>query len=150
MGEAIVIAAQSGRALAQAARRAGLRPYVADLFGDEDTCALAEATAIMPGRFGRGMVPEAALGAMTQLDAQQQADIDCIVVDVKMPGLSGIELQSELNRRGEHAPMIFVTSYEDDRTRNAALSGGALAFLRKPVNIGKLMGCLESVLGPQP
>ncbi|AMD57020.1 MULTISPECIES: response regulator transcription factor [Rhizobium/Agrobacterium group] len=84
------------------------------------------------------------------LDAQQQADIDCIVVDVKMPGLSGIELQSELNRRGEHAPMIFVTSYEDDRTRNAALSGGALAFLRKPVNIGKLMGCLESVLGPQP
>lgn len=70
MGEAIVIAAQSGRALAQAARRAGLRPYVADLFGDEDTCALAEATAIMPGRFGRGMVPEAALGAIDALAAE--------------------------------------------------------------------------------
>ncbi|CUX64455.1 MULTISPECIES: response regulator transcription factor [Agrobacterium] len=80
----------------------------------------------------------------------QQAGIDCIVVDVKMPGLSGIELQSELNRRGNHPPMIFVTSYEDERTRNAALSGGALAFLRKPVNIGNLIGCLESVLGQRP
>lgn len=83
------------------------------------------------------------------LDAHTQAQIDCIVVDVKMPGLSGIELQSELNRRGGHPPMIFVTSYADDRTRNAALSGGAFAFLRKPVNIGNLMECLESALARQ-
>lgn len=80
------------------------------------------------------------------LESKQQADIDCIVVDVKMPGLSGIELQSELNRRGNHPPMIFVTSYQDERTRNAALNGGALAFLDKPVNIVSLIGCLESVL----
>jgi FixJ family two-component response regulator len=80
------------------------------------------------------------------LESKQQADIDCIVVDVKMPGISGIELQSELNRRGNHPPMIFVTSYQDERTRNAALNGGALAFLGKPVNIVSLIGCLESVL----
>ncbi|MQB39343.1 response regulator [Agrobacterium tumefaciens] len=80
------------------------------------------------------------------LESKQQADIDCIVVDVKMPGLSGIELQSELNRRGNHPPMIFVTSHQDERTRNAALNGGALAFLGKPVNIVSLIGCLESVL----
>ncbi len=80
------------------------------------------------------------------LESKQQADIDCIVVDVKMPGLSGIELQSELNRRGNPPPMIFVTSYQDERTRNAALNGGALAFLGKPVNIVSLIGCLESVL----
>ncbi len=80
------------------------------------------------------------------LESKQQADIDCIVVDVKMPGLSGIELQSELNRRGNHPPMIFVTSYQDERTRNAALNGGALPFLGKPVNIVSLIGCLESVL----
>ncbi len=80
------------------------------------------------------------------LESKQQADIDCIVVDVKMPGLSGIELQSELNRRGTPPPMIFVTSYQDERTRNAALNGGALAFLGKPVNIVSLIGCLESVL----
>lgn len=62
-----MIAAQSGRALAQAARRAGFRPYVADLFGDEDTLALAESMRVMPGRFGRGMVSEAALGAIDAL-----------------------------------------------------------------------------------
>ena len=84
------------------------------------------------------------------LKFEEQAAIDCIVVDVKMPGLSGIELQSELNRLGSHPPMIFVTSYEDERTRNAALNGGAFAFLRKPVNIGALMGCLESALGQEP
>jgi predicted ATP-grasp superfamily ATP-dependent carboligase len=70
MGEAVLIAAQSGRALAQAARRAGLRPYVADLFGDEDTLALAVACRVMPGRFGRGMVPEATLEVLDELAAQ--------------------------------------------------------------------------------
>ncbi|WP_244535295.1 ATP-grasp domain-containing protein [Methylorubrum salsuginis] len=53
-GGALLIAAQSGRALAQAARRAGLRPFVLDLFGDEDTLALAEAHRPLPGRFGAG------------------------------------------------------------------------------------------------
>lgn len=80
------------------------------------------------------------------LDFDPRSVIDCMVVDVKMPGLSGIELQTELNRRQSHPPMIFVTSYEDDRTRKAALNGGALAVLRKPVDIGALIGCLETAL----
>ncbi len=53
-GGALLIAAQSGRALAQAARRAGLRPFVLDLFGDEDTLVLAESHRPLPGRFGAG------------------------------------------------------------------------------------------------
>ncbi|GEP01474.1 ATP-grasp domain-containing protein [Methylobacterium haplocladii] len=53
-GDAVLIAAQSGRALAQSARRAGLRPYVLDLFGDADTLDLAEAHRTLPGRFGTG------------------------------------------------------------------------------------------------
>lgn len=61
MTDAILIAAQSGRALAEAARRAGLRPLVADLFGDADTLALAEAYRPLPGRFGSGRVGGAAL-----------------------------------------------------------------------------------------
>ena len=70
MAETVVIAAQSGRALAQAARRAGLRPFVADLFGDEDTLASAEAVRVMPGRFGRGLVADAALQAIDALAEQ--------------------------------------------------------------------------------
>ncbi len=59
--DAILIAAQSGRALAEAARRAGLRPYVADLFGDADTLDLAAAHRPLPGRFGSGRIGGAAV-----------------------------------------------------------------------------------------
>lgn len=70
-GEAILIAAQSGRALAEAARRAGFRPFVADLFGDEDTLALAAAHRPLPGRFGTGRLGgEAALSALDALAEQ--------------------------------------------------------------------------------
>ncbi|MFC6789755.1 ATP-grasp domain-containing protein [Methylobacterium komagatae] len=96
MGDAILIAAQSGRALAQAARRAGLRPYVADLFGDDDTCELAESVRVMPGRFGRGMVPEAALHAIDALADEAGASLGLVLG-------SGFEddpgLIAELSRR---------------------------------------------------
>lgn len=67
MADAILIAAQAGRALAEAARRAGLRPYVADLFGDSDTLALAEAHRPLPGRFGAAPAAEAVLAELDDL-----------------------------------------------------------------------------------
>ena len=78
---------------------------------------------------------------------EPRSAIDCMLVDVKMPGLSGIELQAELSKHSGRPPMIFVTSYKDERTRNKAFNGGAFAFLGKPVDIEKLIGCLESALG---
>ncbi|MEZ2126905.1 MULTISPECIES: response regulator transcription factor [unclassified Sinorhizobium] len=81
------------------------------------------------------------------LSFEPRSAIDCMLVDVKMPGLSGIELQAELNKHSDRPPMIFVTSYKDERTRNSALNGGAFAFLAKPVDIEKLIGYLESALG---
>jgi predicted ATP-grasp superfamily ATP-dependent carboligase len=67
MGEAILIAAQSGRALAEAARRAGLTPFVADLFGDADTLALAAGYRPLPGRFGTSLADDAARSAIDAL-----------------------------------------------------------------------------------
>ncbi|MCJ2124798.1 ATP-grasp domain-containing protein [Methylobacterium sp. J-077] len=67
MAEAILIAAQAGRALAEAARRAGLRPFVADLFGDSDTLALSEAYRPLPGRFGSPIAVDATLAAIDAL-----------------------------------------------------------------------------------
>ena len=69
-GDAILIAAQSGRALAQAARRAGLRPYVLDLFGDADTRALAEGYRPAEGRFGEGLTGEGVLAGLDALAAK--------------------------------------------------------------------------------
>lgn len=67
MAEAILIAAQSGRALAEAACRAGYHPFVADLFGDSDTLGIAEAYRPLPGRFGSGLAAEAVVAALGSL-----------------------------------------------------------------------------------
>lgn len=72
---------------------------------------------------------------------------DCLVLDVAMPGLSGIQLQARLNERGSTRPIIFVTSRDDDATRTAALQGGATCFLGKPVDDTELISCLHSALG---
>lgn len=80
------------------------------------------------------------------LGFEPRSSIDCMVVDVKMPGLSGIELQGRLNREGNRPPMIFMTSYHDERTRTAALDGGALAFLGKPVDLSKLIEYIDLAL----
>ncbi|MDS7593926.1 response regulator [Agrobacterium tumefaciens] len=80
------------------------------------------------------------------LDFSPRSAIDCMIVDVRMPGLSGIELQSRLNQDGDRPPMIFMTSYHDERTRAGALAGGALAFLGKPVDPSKLISCIDTAL----
>ncbi len=81
------------------------------------------------------------------LAAQELASIDCMLVDVKMPGLTGLELQAVLNEQDAlKPPMIFMTSYSDDKTRAAAMTGGAFAFLGKPVNFDQLVQCLEQAL----
>ncbi len=80
------------------------------------------------------------------LTFEPRTSIDCMIVDVKMPGLSGIELQAHMNRDGDRPPMIFMTSYHDERTRGAALEGGALAFLGKPVDLSKLIEHINAAL----
>jgi FixJ family two-component response regulator len=72
--------------------------------------------------------------------------IDCIVLDVRMPGLSGIELQRKLNEIGRRPPIIFMTSYFDDHTRSAAMAGGAHDFLGKPVDDEVFFQSIKSAL----
>ena len=56
----------------------------------------------------------------------------CLVLDVSLPEMSGLDLQRELNRRGETLPIIFVTGHADARTARDALKNGAFHFLQKP------------------
>jgi FixJ family two-component response regulator len=78
-------------------------------------------------------------------DADRRA-IDCMLLDVKMPGLTGLDLQTILNGEATKPPIIFMTSYRDERTRSAAMDGGALAFLGKPVEFDRLIKVLEDAL----
>ncbi len=73
--------------------------------------------------------------------------IACMITDIKMPGLTGLELQDRLNAEGHPPPIIFMTSYVDDATKAKAMGGGARCFFGKPVDDDDLIACLHSVVG---
>jgi FixJ family two-component response regulator len=56
---------------------------------------------------------------------------ECVILDVKMPGLNGLEVQERLTRRGNRFPIIFITAHDEVNVRERALAAGAAAFLRK-------------------
>jgi FixJ family two-component response regulator len=59
---------------------------------------------------------------------------DCVVLDVQMPGMNGLEVQERLARSENRLPVIFITAHDEAGVRDRALAGGAVAFLRKPFN----------------
>lgn len=63
----------------------------------------------------------------------------CLVLDIRLPGMSGLDLQRELNRRGETLPIIFVTGHADARIARDALMNGAFHFLQKPFQDVRLL-----------
>jgi FixJ family two-component response regulator len=59
---------------------------------------------------------------------------DCVVLDVQMPGVNGLEVQERLVNSGSRLPVIFITAHDDVGARERAMAAGAVAFLRKPFN----------------
>jgi FixJ family two-component response regulator len=70
----------------------------------------------------------------------------CVIADVQMPGLSGIDLQQRLLDQGLQVPILFVTAYPDERTRQRALDAGAVDYLSKPLCDEQLVSCLDVAL----
>ncbi len=70
----------------------------------------------------------------------------CLVSDVQMPGMTGIELHRHLIDAGQRIPTILVTAYPDEMTRNRALKDGVVCYLCKPVDDDHLERCLRSAL----
>src|SRR6201982_2681938 len=67
------------------------------------------------------------------LRSGQLQETSCLIIDVRMPGMSGLQLQSHLAGPGSKLPIIFITAYDDKVSRQRALQAGAVAFLGKPV-----------------
>lgn len=59
---------------------------------------------------------------------------DCVVLDIQMPGVNGLDVQDQTRQQRPSLPVIFITSYDELGVRERALSGGAVAYLRKPFN----------------
>ena len=70
----------------------------------------------------------------------------CLVLDVQMPGLSGLDLQSELSHAGIHLPVIFLTGHGDIPTTVRAMKAGAVEFLTKPVSDSELLAAINQAL----
>lgn len=78
--------------------------------------------------------------------AQPVSDSGCLVLDIRMPGPSGLDLQEALNRQGNTLPIIFLTGYGDIPTTVNAMKAGAVDFLTKPVQREDFLAAIETAL----
>lgn len=110
----------------------------------DDDEAMREAT--------RGLVRSLGYAALTFasaaefLDSNRVHDTSCLITDLQMPGLSGVDLQRCLIDQGHQLPIIFVTAFPEERIRARVLEAGAVGFLSKPYDEESLIGCLDAAL----
>jgi len=68
------------------------------------------------------------------LEADERNQTACLIVDIRMPGMSGLDLQAKLKAEGARIPMIFITAHDDSKVKMQAMRAGAVEFLSKPFN----------------
>jgi FixJ family two-component response regulator len=73
-------------------------------------------------------------------------ETSCVIADVQMPGMSGIDLQARLLTQGHRVPFIFITAFPEETIRARALKAGAICFLAKPFDSLTLIECLDTAL----
>jgi FixJ family two-component response regulator len=79
------------------------------------------------------------------LQSSHLDDFLCVMADVQMPGMSGVQLQDHLRAQGYGVPFIFFTAFPDQKVRARALAAGAICYLTKPFDGNTLIECLNAV-----
>jgi FixJ family two-component response regulator len=80
------------------------------------------------------------------MDSNQARDTACLILDVRMPGMNGLDLQCQIVATNWRIPIIFVTAHANDDARARALRGGAVAFLYKPFREEELLDAIGAAL----
>jgi FixJ family two-component response regulator len=80
------------------------------------------------------------------LSSNQARDTACLILDVRMPGMNGLDLQRQVVAANWRIPIIFITSHADDDARARALEAGAVAFLYKPFREEELLNAIDTAL----
>jgi FixJ family two-component response regulator len=80
------------------------------------------------------------------LKSGQQHDTGCLITDIRMPGMSGLDLQAKLNADQCPIPTIFITAHGDEKMRLQAMRGGAVKFLAKPFDDAILLESVRTAL----
>ena len=81
------------------------------------------------------------------LNSGEQRETGCLIADIRMPGMSGLDLQSKLNSDHCPIPTIFITAHGDEKLRLQAMRGGAVKFLAKPFDGEVLIEAVRVALG---
>jgi FixJ family two-component response regulator len=80
------------------------------------------------------------------LQSRELTEIACVITDVRMPEMGGIELQAILRARGSTTPFVFITAFPEARIRAQAMSAGATGFLAKPFDAPTLLKYVETAI----
>jgi FixJ family two-component response regulator len=100
----------------------------------------------------QGFMKEAGLPAQSFASAEDFLasgnlnQVGCLVADIRMPGMSGLELQARLNADRHRIPIVFVTAHGDESMKMQALRAGAVEFLAKPFNEEVLLDCVRAAM----
>ena len=110
----------------------------------EDDESVRESTTHLLGLLGYATAAFAS--AEDFLNSGRVGDTDCLITDVRLPGISGIELQSRLILDGHRMPIVFVSAFPDEAIRARVLKDGAIGYLAKPLKEQSLIACLDHAL----
>jgi FixJ family two-component response regulator len=92
-------------------------------------------------------LPAAAFASAEEfLTSEQKQHIACLIADIRMPGMSGLDLQAKLNAERCRIPIIFITAHGDEKMRMQALRAGAVEFLAKPFDDEALLESVRAAL----
>ncbi|MDB5443425.1 MAG: response regulator receiver protein [Phenylobacterium sp.] len=80
------------------------------------------------------------------LSSDHRSRTDCLIADVQMPGMTGLELHCQLIADGHPIPTILITAHPDDRVRARAMKAGVLCYLAKPFSEDDLLGCIRTAI----
>jgi FixJ family two-component response regulator len=80
------------------------------------------------------------------LDSPRRKEVSCLILDVRLPGMSGIELQKRLAEEGSYCPIVFISAHGDAAVRDLVMKAGAVAFLSKPVRSQALLQEINAAL----
>jgi FixJ family two-component response regulator len=84
------------------------------------------------------------------LESKARRETDCLVLDVRMPGIDGLELQRQLNVAQSHIPIIFITAHNDKAYRTTAMDAGAVNFFHKPFEANAFVAAIQVALRSKP
>jgi FixJ family two-component response regulator len=94
----------------------------------------------------RGYIVRTFASAGDFLQSDRLQDSSCVVADVQMPAMSGVDLLTQVRTQGNTTPFIFITAFPEDSVRARALKAGAVSFLAKPFAGPRLIDCIETAL----